>query len=81
MIQFKIWVDSKVQCCHLTIETLSTIALIQNLRVCLTGVDFLGRPVVVFVGRHFQARNVDLNKVCFDIFKNKLFFLFRNQCV
>ena len=25
--------------------------------------DFLGRPVVVFVGRHFQARNVDLNKV------------------
>ena len=36
----------------------------------LTGVDFLGRPVVVFVGRHFQARNVDLNKVCFNICVN-----------
>lgn len=32
---------------------------------CFAGVDFLGRPVVVFVGRHFQVRNIDLNKVCF----------------
>lgn len=27
-----------------------------------SGVDFLGRPVVVFVGRNFQARDIDLNR-------------------
>ena len=29
----------------------------------MIGVDFLGRPVVVFVSRHFPANSVDLNKV------------------
>ncbi|KAJ7321783.1 Ganglioside-induced differentiation-associated protein 2 [Desmophyllum pertusum] len=36
--------------------------LVRLKMVYQSGVDFLGRPVVVFVGRHFQARNVDLNK-------------------
>lgn len=37
-------------------------SLVRLKMVYQSGVDFLGRPVVVFVGRHFQARNVDLNK-------------------
>lgn len=37
-------------------------SLMRLKMVYQSGVDFLGRPVVVFVGRHFQARNVDLNK-------------------
>lgn len=44
---------------------------------CFAGVDFLGRPVVVFVGRHFQVRNIDLNKVFFLfvhlVYKTKMF--------
>lgn len=42
-------------------EDLSSLARLKM--VYQSGVDFLGRPVVVFVGRHFQSRNIDLNKV------------------
>lgn len=37
-------------------------SLLRLKMVYQSGVDFLGRPVIVFVGRHFQARSVDLNK-------------------
>lgn len=37
-------------------------SLIRLKMLYQSGVDFLGRPVVVFVGRHFQVRNIDLNK-------------------
>lgn len=49
----------------------------RSLPGCFAGVDFLGRPVVVFVGRHFQVRNIDLNKVFFLfvhlVYKTKMF--------
>eukprot|EP00128_Syssomonas_multiformis_P006161 Colp12_sorted_trinity150504_noHs@6373 len=33
------------------------------LRMCyVSGTDFLGRPVIVFVGKHFPAKNVDLDR-------------------
>ena len=52
-----------------TMKLLATLfsnsCLSLSLLGCFAGVDFLGRPVVVFVGRHFQVRNIDLNKVFF----------------
>lgn len=45
-------------------QYLGIILITTILNLCYVGVDFLGRPVIVFVGRHFQARSVDLNKVC-----------------
>ena len=45
------------------VTTLLSNSCSLGLSGCFAGVDFLGRPVVVFVGRHFQVRNIDLNKV------------------
>lgn len=32
--------------------------------VSKTGVDFLGRPVLMFIGKNFPATSVDLDRVC-----------------
>lgn len=59
------------------LTTLLSSSCSLSLPGCFAGVDFLGRPVVVFVGRHFQVRNIDLNKVFFLfvylVYKTKMF--------
>lgn len=39
-----------------------------------SGVDRFGRPVIVFVGKWFKFKDIDLDKV--NVFLNHILFLF-----